>query len=276
MVVHPDSFRFVPPGPGPQASSRSRTRPASHGRSQPDRCSSADSRPAVKPQTIRPAASKAGPVCPLGPRTVNRFAGSVRTATGTRTTRATSAASTTRTGDGDAQCASTGVTRKPVGGMNRSGRAASGTTPDGSSPVSSRASRRAACTGPVSVGSSLPPGKATCPACERSVAARSVSSTSGPPDSASVNSISTEARRGSPLSGGRRRHPNQAGSRPSAPSTSGRSDAGVAEGAGSGTRGMSACAVTGTAPRRPRRRRRSGTGRAGPPSRRRRPRGSRS
>src|SRR5690606_19466400 len=53
-------------------------------------------------------------------------------------------------------------------------------TPDGSTPASSHASRSAAATGPSSSGSMRPPGNAGWPAWLFSVAARSVSSTSGP------------------------------------------------------------------------------------------------
>ena len=74
------------------------------------------------------------------------------------------------------------MTTNPVTGTHRSGSCANTSTPDGSSPVSSWASRSAACTAESSPGSTAPPGSAGCPACARMVLARWISrrSRSGP------------------------------------------------------------------------------------------------
>src|SRR6266542_3634755 len=126
----------------------------------------------------------AGPVNPDGCRQLTRFAGSAKAFTDTLCTEATSAGSTTATGDGSRHQASTGDTPKLLTGTHKAGQTANGTTPAGSSPVSSSASLRAVRTMPSSpvpsAGSTPPPGNAICPACLRNVQARSVSSTSGP------------------------------------------------------------------------------------------------
>src|SRR3954471_15374056 len=110
----------------------------------------------------------AGPVNPDGCRQVIRFAGSASALIGTSCTEATSAGSTTATGDGFRHQASTGDTPKLLTGTQSAGQIANGTTPAGSSPVSSSASRNAVRTRPSSPvpssGSAPPPGNAICPA----------------------------------------------------------------------------------------------------------------
>ena len=96
-----------------------------------------------------------------------------------------------------------GVTAKLLGGSHSSGSSAKTSTPEGSRPVSSSASRSAASSA-VSPGSIVPPGNETWPGWERMWWARSVSSRSGPV-SPSPNSISTAPRRGSASSGGMNR-----------------------------------------------------------------------
>ena len=96
------------------------------------------------------------------------------------------------------------VTAKLLGGSHSSGRVPNTSTPAGSSPVSSSASRRAAAVGEASVASIEPPGKETCPGCERMSWARSVSSRSGP-SGPSPKSISTAPLRAPEPSGGTNR-----------------------------------------------------------------------
>ncbi len=93
------------------------------------------------------------------------------------------------------------VTAKLLGGSHSSGRVAKTSTPDGSSPVSSWASRRAAAVGEASVSSMDPPGKETWPGWERMSWARSVSRRSGPAGP-SPKSISTAPLRAPAPSGG--------------------------------------------------------------------------
>src|SRR5205823_58585 len=75
--------------------------------------------------------------------------------------------------------ASTGTTRNPVRGMKTSGKMPTTSTPPGSRPTSSTASRSAAPTGPPSPASMAPPGKAGCPACSRRSSLRWMNSRSG-------------------------------------------------------------------------------------------------
>ena len=126
-----------------------------------------------------PLTWNAGERNPLGPRTVSRAAGSASSPTLTRSTAATSPLSTGATADGRRHHASTGTTRNPVRGMNNSGSVATMSTPPGSTPTSSAASRSAAATGPPSAASIAPPGKAGWPACSRRPSLRWMRSTSG-------------------------------------------------------------------------------------------------
>jgi hypothetical protein len=137
-----------------------------------------------------PLTRNAGEIRPLGPRTSSRAAGSASSLTLIRSTAATSPWSTGATAHGSLHHASTGTTRKPVRGMNSSGRVAITSTPPGSTPTSSAASRSAAATGPESSASMAPPGKAGCPACSRSPWLRWMNSRSGP-SGPSANRTST-------------------------------------------------------------------------------------
>ena len=126
---------------------------------------------AVKPHTNSPSTSNPGPR--YGPKTVvKRFAGSSRSATRTRTTRSTSpAVDDADRARGRGHHASTGVTAFWLGVRKMSGNVASTSTPAGSRPTSSSASRSAAATDPSSSGSTRPPGNETWPGCERRVCA---------------------------------------------------------------------------------------------------------
>ena len=152
----------------------------SQGRSQPPRVSSRSTSSAVKPQISIEPMWNAGPVRPLGCRNMNRCAGSASSATGIRSTAATSPMSAGRTAEGFRHQASTGTTRNWLRSMNSSGSMPSTSTPAGSRPVSSAASRSAAATGPSSESSIAPPGKAGCPACRRSPSLRWMNRRSGP------------------------------------------------------------------------------------------------
>ena len=166
---------------------------ASHGRSQPASASRRSTSAAVNPQISIPLTWNAGEANPLGPRTTSRAAGSASSATLTRSTAATSPASTGATTDGRRHQASTGTTRKPVRGMNSSGSVPTMSTPAGSTPTSSAASRRAAPTGPPSSASIAPPGKAGWPAWSRSPSLRWMKSRSGSSDPSrpAANKMST-------------------------------------------------------------------------------------
>src|SRR5690606_20048340 len=107
------------------------------------------------------------------------------------------------TGWGACHHASTGVTTNSLTGMNNWGSWATTVTLSGSTPASSLASRNAVAAGPESSGSSAPPGKATCPAWVRRLAARSTTSTSGLP-SCSPSRIRTALRRPRPVGVGHR------------------------------------------------------------------------
>ena len=87
--------------------------------------------------------------------------------------------STGRTSPGSRQYASTGLTRNPDGGRYSSGNNATGSTDDGHQPglLVPPAARRSPRPRPDRA---RPPGNAGWPACERIVAARAVSSRSGP------------------------------------------------------------------------------------------------
>ena len=91
---------------------------------------------------------------------MSRLAGSARSATPIRSTAATSPMSVGRTALGVRHQPSTGTTRNSLRAMNISGSGVSTSTPAGSRPVSSTASRSAAATGPSSLASILPPGNA--------------------------------------------------------------------------------------------------------------------
>jgi hypothetical protein len=166
---------------------------ASHGRSQPASESSRSTSAAVNPQMSIPLTWNAGEVNPPGPRTISRAAGSASSLTPTRSTAATSPASTGATADGCRHHASTGTTRNPVRGINNSGKVPTTSTPPGSTPTSSAASRSAAATGPPSPASIAPPGKAGWPACSRSPELRWMRSRSGwsGPFRPSANKMST-------------------------------------------------------------------------------------
>src|SRR3954453_23051096 len=102
----------------------------------------------------------AGPVNPDGCRQGIRFAGSARALIGTSCTEETSAGSTTATADGSRHQASTGDTPKLLTDTHSAGQIANGTTPRGSRPVSSSASRNAVRTrpaAPVPSSGSTPP-----------------------------------------------------------------------------------------------------------------------
>ena len=94
---------------------------SSHGTAQPARSSSTLSTPAVKPQTSIERTRNAGPIQPLGCRTHTRLAGSTSSATGTRSTRATSSACIGATGCGARHQASTGVTTNRLTGIHSAG-----------------------------------------------------------------------------------------------------------------------------------------------------------
>ena len=96
------------------------------------------------------------------------------------------------------------MTENPLGGSHSGGSSANTSTPSGSRPVSSSASRSAACSA-VSPGSMVPPGKDTWPGWERIVWLRSVSSRSGPCSGCSPKSMSTADSRVSSSSGGMKR-----------------------------------------------------------------------
>ena len=93
-----------------------------------------------------------------------RLSGATRSAIATRATSADSAESTAATCVGSRHHASTGVTSKRLCGTKSGGSIPMTSTPAGSSPVSSSASRRAVKALEVSVSSRAPPGKAGCPA----------------------------------------------------------------------------------------------------------------
>src|SRR5579859_3184828 len=152
----------------------------SHGRSHPASSSRRSMTMAVVPQMSIPLTRKAGDMAPMGIRTISRAAGSASSPTLTRITAATSPGSTGATAHGRRHQASTGTTRKRVGGMNSSGRVATTSTPPASTPTSSAASRSAAATGPSSSASTAPPGNAGSPACSRSSLPRWMRSRSGP------------------------------------------------------------------------------------------------
>ena len=125
---------------------------------------------------------------------MQRLAGSVSSAIGMRCTLATSAKSFACTGDGARHHPITGVTTKSLTGTQRSGSCPKTTTPDGSSPVSSWASRNAAAAASASSSSRAPPGNAGSPACVRIVRARSISKTSGPVSLSPSNTKTAEWR----------------------------------------------------------------------------------
>ena len=108
--------------------------------------------------------------------------------------------STTATGVSSAHQPRIGVTAKLLGGSHSSGSSAKTSTPSARRPVSSSASRSAACRG-VSPGSREPPGNDTCPGWERMSWARSVSSRS----CCDPNRSSTAPRRLTAPSGGTNR-----------------------------------------------------------------------
>ncbi len=140
----------------------------SPGRSHPPNASRRSTSAAVNPQISIPRTRNAGKMKPRGPCTISRAAGSASSVRLTRSTAATSPVSTGATAHGCRHHASTGMTRNPVGGMNASGRVPITSTPAGSTPTSSAASRSAVPTGPSSPASMAPPGKAGWPACRRS------------------------------------------------------------------------------------------------------------
>jgi hypothetical protein len=86
----------------------------SQGRSQPPRASSRSTSNAVNPQISIEPMWNAGPVRPLGCRNVPRLRGSARSATGIRSTAATSPMSVGRTAQGSRHQASTGTTRNSL------------------------------------------------------------------------------------------------------------------------------------------------------------------
>src|SRR5580700_3550758 len=166
----------------------------SHGRSHPASASRRSMSMPVVPQMSIPLTRKAGDKAPIGIRTISRAAGSASSPTLTRVTAATSPGSTGATAHGSRHQASTGTTRKRVGGMNSSGRVATTSTPPASTPTSSAASRSAAATGPSSSASMVPPGNAGSPACSRSPPLRWMRSRSGPFPPAANKTSTADAR----------------------------------------------------------------------------------
>ncbi|OLM14663.1 hypothetical protein Ae505Ps2_4793c [Pseudonocardia sp. Ae505_Ps2] len=156
----------------------------------------------MNPHTTSSPTRKPGPrQAPPPARSRNRCAGSASTTNGTCSTASVSAGSTACSRVGVRQCPSTAVTWNPVSRISR-GSVATTSTPDGSSPVSSVASRSAVAAGSVSPGSARPPGKEISPEWWRSRRARRWSTTSGP-SGPCPSSTSTADCRGPTWSAGR-------------------------------------------------------------------------
>ena len=102
------------------------------------------------PHTTAPSRTNAGPCQPKLVLSMMRLSGSASAVNGMRITRLVSPGSIALTGDGVRQWASTPVTSNRDGGMCRRGSRISGSTPAGSTPVSSAASRIAVAGGPAS------------------------------------------------------------------------------------------------------------------------------
>ena len=203
------STTFTPRPPSPRLAARTdrgvgrarTTRRGSHGRSHPPIASTRSSRPPVKPQTSMPRTSNAGPdVAAAGAAPAPGWPGrSARPAAPGARPRPPRARPR---GPGWARATSPapGSPRSRWAGSHSCGSSANTSTPDGSRPVSSAASRRAAATGPRVVGVDRP-------ARERRLARRG--SACRPPARSAAGRArrrtgSARPTRGRPASGGRK------------------------------------------------------------------------